>query len=111
MNKVGREEWSKLWTMFSFSAFSRLGTFSQVFGQVKELLTLELHKIIKVLHKVVCSIVFILFFEQSWQGEVFKVMKTDHILVLLAVWVLFLKILGRLRDELCLNRAKYNVYM
>ena len=92
--------------MFSFSAFSRLGTFPQVFGQVKELLTLELHKIIRVLHKVACSIVFILFYEQSWQGEVFKVMKTDHILVLLVVWVLFLKIWGRLRGELCLNCTK-----
>ena len=92
--------------MFSFSAFSRLGTFPQVFGQVKELLTLELHKIIRVLHKVACSIAFILFYEQSWQGEVFKVMKTDHIFVLLAIWVLFLKIWVRLRGELCLNCTK-----
>ena len=55
-----------------------MGTFPQVFGQVKEFLKLGLHKIIRVSHVVACSIVFILFYEQSWQGEVFKVMKNDH---------------------------------
>ena len=35
---------------------------------------LELHKIIRVSRVVACPIVF-LFYEQSWQREVFKVMK------------------------------------
>ena len=37
-----------------FSAFSRLGSFSQVFGKVKEWLILELHEIIRVPHLVSC---------------------------------------------------------
>ena len=56
---------------------------------------LELHEVIRVLHEVVCLIVFILFFEQGWQGSVFKVMKNDQFLVLLAIWVLFPKFLNR----------------
>ena len=55
-----------------------MGSFPQVFGQVNELLMLELDKIIRVSHVVACSIIFILFYERSWQGEVFKVMKNDH---------------------------------
>ena len=62
---------------------------------------LELRKIIRVSHVVAWTIVFILFYEQSWQGGVFKVMKTDHFLVFLTVWVLFPKILGWLRGDLC----------
>ena len=34
------------------------------------------------------------------QGRVFKIMKNDCFLVFLAVWVLFPKILGRLRSAL-----------
>ena len=62
---------------------------------------LELRKIIRVSHVVRWTIVFILFYEQSWQGGVFKIMKTDHFLVFLAVWVLFPKVLGWLRGDLC----------
>ena len=36
---------------------------------------LELHSYVRVSHVVACKIVFILFYEQSWQREVFKVMK------------------------------------
>ena len=41
-----------------FSIFNRLGTLPQVFGQVKEWLTLKLHEMIKVLHVVVRPIAF-----------------------------------------------------
>ena len=39
----------------SFSFFSRLGPFPQVFGQVKEWVILELNEMIKVLPAVACS--------------------------------------------------------
>ena len=44
-----------------FSIFSHLGSFPQVFGEVKEWLMLELHKIIRVSHEVACPIVFFFF--------------------------------------------------
>ena len=55
--------------------FSRLGPFPQVFGQVKEWFMLELNKIITMSHAVAYPIVFVLFFDQSCQGRVFKVIK------------------------------------
>ena len=48
-----------------------------------------------------CQIVFILFYEESWTGEVSNVIKNDHFLVFLAVWVFFHKFLGMLRSGLC----------
>ena len=62
---------------------------------------LELHKIIRVSDVVVCPIVFISFYEPSWDEGVFRVMKNDHFLVFLAISVLFPKSLGRLRSDLC----------
>ena len=38
---------------------------------------LELHKIMRASHVVVYPIVFILFYERSWQEGVLKVMKND----------------------------------
>ena len=61
---------------------------------------LELQKTIRVSLVVACLIVFIFFYERRWQEGVFKIMKNDSFLVFLAVWVLFLKILIRLRDDL-----------
>ena len=61
--------------------FSRLDPFPQVFGQVKEQLILGLQKTKLVPHLFACSIVFILFYERSSQGVVFKIMKNDHFLV------------------------------
>ena len=61
---------------------------------------LKLHKIIRASYAVACPIVFILFYEQSWQGVMFKVLKNDYFSVVLAVWVLFPKLLGRLRSAL-----------
>ena len=41
------------------SIFSRLGSFRQIFGQVKKWLTLELCEMIKVPHIVACPMVFL----------------------------------------------------
>ena len=65
---------------------------------------LELHKIITVSHAVVFPIIFLLLCGRDWQGGVLKLMKNDHLLVYLAVWVLFPKFLGRLRSKLLLYR-------
>ena len=66
----------------------------------------ELHKIIIVSNEVAFPIVFILFYERSWWKGLFKVMKNDHSLVFLAVWILFPKFLGRLRSTLYNNCIK-----
>ena len=55
---VSREEYT------NFSAFSRLGPLPQRFRQVKECLILHSHDMIRVLHEVVCPIVFILFYDR-----------------------------------------------
>ena len=47
MNKIGREGCSNLWKMIIFRAYSCFGLVPQVFGQVKEWLMLELHKMIR----------------------------------------------------------------
>ena len=78
-----------------FSVFSRLGSFSQVSRQVKEWTVLKSHKTRRISHVIECPIVFILFYERHRQGGVFKSMKNDHFQVFLAIWVLFLKLLGR----------------
>ena len=54
------------------------GFFPQVFGQIKVWLMLELHEMIRLLHAVACSIVFSLFYEESWPGVVLQVMKNGH---------------------------------
>ena len=54
------------------SILRRLGPFNQVFGKVMEWLILGFHEIIR------------MFYERS-AGEVFKVIKSDHFLVYLAV--------------------------
>ena len=61
---------------------------------------LELHKIMQVSNLVAFATVFILFYDQNWQQEVFKVIKKDHFLVFLAVWGLIPKFLGSLWSDL-----------
>ena len=51
----------------------------------------EVHEMIKVLHIVACANVFILFHGRDWLGGVLKLMKSDHFLVFLVLWVLFPK--------------------
>ena len=58
-----------------FSAFSCLGLFPQVFGQVNEWPKLKLYEKIRALHASVCPILFILFDYLDWQGIVLKLMK------------------------------------
>ena len=63
----------------SFSKYLiSFGLFPGVFGQVNEWPLSKLHEMIRVLLLVACPILFILFYEQDWQGGVFKVMKNDH---------------------------------
>ena len=81
-----------------FSIFSRLDPFLHVFGQMKEWLILHLYQMIRVPFLVACPIV--LFHDQNWQERVFKVMKNDHFLVFLVVWVLFPMFLGRSKSDL-----------
>ena len=73
--------------------------FPQVFGQVKEFLIIELHEMLRVTHAF--SIGFNLLCDRVQQEGVLKHMKNGHFLVFLAVWVLFTKILGRLRSNSC----------
>ena len=69
---------------------------------------LELYKIIRASDGVAYPIVLILFYEKDWRGGggwgglggVFKLFENNHILMLLAVWVIFPKILGRLMSDL-----------
>ena len=86
----GRKEcWLKLMKNDHFLVFfSAWAPFPQVFGQVKEWSILKLNEIITVLDLVACPIIFVLFSDRDWQGGMLKVMKNDHFLVLLAVWVL-----------------------
>ena len=75
--------------MIIFSAFSRLRHFPEVFGQVKKLLILQLHEMMRMLRIVACPIVFILFYGRDWQGGVFKLMKNDHLLNIFISFGLF----------------------
>ena len=77
-----------------FSVFSPLGPF------------LKLYEMIRMSRLVACPIVFILLCDQNGPGGVFKVMKKDHFLVFLTVWVLFPKFFGRLRSSLYQNFMK-----
>ena len=101
MIEIGREECTNLWKMNNFNIFSRLGFFPHVFGQVKEWLMLKFHKIRKVSLVFACPVVFLWFYERGGQKGVLKVMKGNHFLVFLAVWVLFPKFFGRKRSDLC----------
>ena len=64
---------------------------------------LELHETIRVSYVVVCSIVFILFYDRDVEDGVLKHMKNDHLLVFLAVWVLFSLVVGQVKEWLILK--------
>ena len=97
--KVSREGYT------NFSAFSHLSPLPQVFRQVMECIKLQLQEVIRLLHEVACSVVF-LFNDRDWQGGMLKLMKNDHFLVFLAVWIPFPKVLSRLRSGLCQSCIK-----
>ena len=67
--------------------FRQLGSFLRIFGKGKELLILELHEMIKVLHAVVCPMDFNLICDRGQQGRTLKPVKNHHLLVVLAFWV------------------------
>ena len=59
-----------------------------------------------------CLTVFILLCDRGRQGSVLKRTKNDNFQVFLAVWVFFLRFLGRLRGGLCQNCMKqYECHM
>ena len=72
------EKWS------FFSIFSRLASFPQVFGQVKECLTLKWHEMIKVLDVVACSMVFFL---ETWWFEDFS--KLHRVILFKYFWPIY----------------------
>ena len=86
--------------ILNFKHFYTFGSFSQVFGQIKKWLILEFLEIIRMWHLIECPMVFMLLCFWSRQGGVLKLMKDDHFLVFLAVWLLFIKSLRRLRSSL-----------
>ena len=71
-SKINKLSWQQFYPGKSstFNILRRL-----VFEQVKGLLILEFHEMIKVPHVVVCPIVFLLLCGRSWQKGVFKVIK------------------------------------
>ena len=58
---------------------------------------LELHEKIRVSYAVVFPIVLILFYDRDVEEGVLKHMKNDHLLVFLAVWVLFSLVAGQVK--------------
>ena len=75
--------------------------FPQVSGQIKEWLILKLHEMKRVVNVLAYPIIFVLFDDPDLQEVVLELMKNDQFLAFLAVWVLFPKVLGRLRSGLC----------
>ena len=49
-------------------------------------------------YAVVFSIVFILFYDRDVKEGVLKHMKNDHLLVFLAIWVLFSLVVGQFKE-------------
>ena len=75
--------------------------FPQVSAQIKEWPILKLHEMKRVINVLAYPIVFVLFDDPDLQEVVLELMKNDQFLAFLAVWVLFPKVLGRLRSGLC----------
>ena len=75
--------------------------FPHVFGEVTEFLIIELHEMLRVTHAVAFPVGFNWLCDRVQQEGVLKHMENGHFLVFLVVWVLFTKILGRLRSNLC----------
>ena len=58
------------------------------------------YEMITVSHLVACSVVFILLCDIGRQGRVFILMENAQFKVFLAIWVLSLKFMGRLKSGL-----------
>ena len=50
---------------------------------------------IRVLHKVACQIVFILFYDRYWQKGVLELMKNDHFFSIFSRFGLFHQVFGQ----------------
>ena len=64
---------------------------------------LQLHNLMKVSHAVACPIVFILFYDQSWQGGVFKFMKIDYFSSVFSPLGPFSQVFGKVKEWLILE--------
>ena len=67
---------------------------------------LELHKTIRVLHIILCTIVFILFYDQDWEGRVFKVMKNKYFFSIFWWLGYFPQVIGQVKEWLMLKLHK-----
>ena len=94
------EKWS------FFSIFNCLGPFPQVCGQVKWWIMLKLHKVKWLSHIVACPIAFILFYDQGWQGRLFKVMKKWSFISAFSRLGHFPKDFGQVKEWLVLELHK-----
>ena len=78
--------------------FSRFDPFPQVFRQVKECLISQLHEMVRVLDEVACPFVFICFYDRYQQGEVLKLMKSDHIFSIFGRFCPLPQVFGQVND-------------
>ena len=81
-----------------FSAFSGLGPFPQALWEVKECLVLQLHEVIRVLHVILCPIVFIFFYDWYWQGGVLKLLKNNHFFSIFSHFGNFPQAIGKINE-------------
>ena len=105
VSEVSREGAQNYKNLSLLSIFRRLGLFHQVFGQVKVWLMFDWYIIIRMSHVVACLTVFILFYEQGWEGGVFKLLKNNHFLLFLDAWILFSEFFGQVKECLILQFA------
>ena len=84
--------------MIIFSTFKRLGSFPQVFGQVRESLILELHEMIGVLHIVACPIDFSLLCDRVQHRRVLKLMKNGHFFCIFSHLGRFREAFGQVKE-------------
>ena len=93
--KFGRGECSNLWHMLNFKYLWPFGSFSPIFEQVMEKLTLHLHGMIRVSYAVVARTFLFLRSWSAWRSA--QTYKKLSLLGTLAVWFIFPKFLNRTR--------------
>ena len=89
-----------------FSIFNRFGLFPQVFEQFDDSPILKFHEMIKVLHVVAFSVLFVQFHGRNWQGGVFKFVENDHFLNIFINFGLFPQDFGQVKEKLMLELHK-----
>ena len=83
-----------------FGVCSGLGNFLRVFGRVNEWLILKVQGMIRMSPFVLCPMNFKLLCDPCQQRGVLILLKKDHFLIFLAIWVIFAKFFKRLMSEL-----------